>query len=34
MNISIINALWIILAGERLELDDARLMDIVKAVDK
>nr|APH81376.1 cytochrome P450 CYP3034A1 [Tigriopus kingsejongensis] len=34
MNISIVNALWVILVGERLELDDARLLDIVKTLDK
>lgn len=34
MNISIINALWLILVGERLELDDERLLKIVRTMDK
>ncbi len=33
MNISIVNALWVILVGEKLELNDERLTTIVK-VDK
>ena len=30
MNISIVNALWLLLVGEKLQLNDDRLMTIVK----
>jgi len=32
MNISIVNALWLLLVGEKLELNDDRLMTIVKVM--
>jgi hypothetical protein len=32
MNISIVNALWLLLVGEKLELNDDRLMTIVKVI--
>lgn len=32
-NLSVINALWMILVGERLDLDDKRLLHIVKAIE-
>ena len=34
MNISILNALWSLLVGEKLELDDPKLADIVGMVDE
>ena len=33
MNISIVNALWVVLVGEKLELDDPKLLNIVKTLD-
>ncbi len=32
MNVSIVNALWLLLVGEKLELNDDRLMTIVKVM--
>ncbi len=34
MNLSIVNALWGILVGEKLDLDDERLVSVVGAVDR
>ena len=34
MNISIVNALWVLLVGEKLELNDERLTTIVKVFRK
>ena len=34
MNISIVNALWVILTGERLDLEDLKLKVNVKSKDK
>ena len=33
MNISIVNALWVILVGEKLALDDPKLLKVVKTID-
>ena len=33
-NISVINALWTLIAGHRFELDNPELLDLVKKVDK
>ena len=33
MNISILNALWLILVGEKLELDDPKLNQIIQIID-
>ena len=34
MNISIINALWAIMVGERLDLDDPNLAKVVQSIDE
>ena len=34
MNISIVNALWVILVGESLNLEDPRLKNIIEVIDK
>ena len=34
MNVSIINALWAIMVGERLDLEDPNLIKVVKSVDR
>ena len=33
LNISIVNALWFILAGEKLELNDPKLNELTEAID-
>lgn len=34
MNISILNAMWLILVGEKLDLDDPKLHKIIKLIDE
>jgi len=34
LNVSIVNALWVLMSGESLELKDEKLLGIVKAIDK
>ena len=34
MNISILNAMWLILVGEKLDLDDPKLHKIIRLIDE